>query len=79
VGLEGYPGMRLLLRAGLLCNDARLERADEEGSTTWGIAGDPTEGAFVVAAAKARLLARGTEAGVPPPGRGPVSTRSGSG
>jgi len=53
VGLEGYPGMRLLLRAGLLCNDARLERLEEEGSPLWRIAGDPTEGAFVVAAAKA--------------------------
>jgi Ca2+-transporting ATPase len=53
VGLEGYPGMRLLLRAGLLCNDARLEKHDENGSTFWRIAGDPTEGAFVVAAAKA--------------------------
>jgi len=53
VSLAGYPGMRLLLRAGLLCNDARLERISNNGSTTWRIAGDPTEGAFVVAAAKA--------------------------
>jgi Ca2+-transporting ATPase len=53
VGLEGYPGMRLLLRAGLLCSDARLEKIDEDGTTQWRIAGDPTEGAFVVAAAKA--------------------------
>jgi Ca2+-transporting ATPase len=53
VGLEGYPGMRLLLRAGLLCNDARLEEIEENGSNSWRIAGDPTEGAFVVAAAKA--------------------------
>jgi Ca2+-transporting ATPase len=53
VGLEGYPGMRLLLRAGLLCNDARLEQVSENGSAQWRIAGDPTEGAFVVAAAKA--------------------------
>ncbi|MEJ2211060.1 MAG: HAD-IC family P-type ATPase, partial [Anaerolineae bacterium] len=53
VGLQGYPGMRLLLRAGLLCNDARLERIDDEDSPYWRIAGDPTEGAFVVAAAKA--------------------------
>ncbi len=53
VGLAGYPGMRLLLRAGLLCNDARLERTDEDGTIQWRIAGDPTEGAFVVAAAKA--------------------------
>jgi Ca2+-transporting ATPase len=53
VGLQGYPGMRLLLRAGLLCNDARLEQYSENGSSYWRIAGDPTEGAFVVAAAKA--------------------------
>jgi Ca2+-transporting ATPase len=53
VGLGGYPGMRLLLRAGLLCNDARLEQVSENGSVQWRIAGDPTEGAFVVAAAKA--------------------------
>ncbi|MBN1658364.1 MAG: cation-translocating P-type ATPase [Anaerolineae bacterium] len=53
VGLGGYPGMRLLLRAGLLANDARLERIDENGDAHWRIAGDPTEGAFVVAAAKA--------------------------
>jgi len=53
VGLEGYPGMRLLLRAGLLCNDARLEQINEDGANYWRIAGDPTEGAFVVAAAKA--------------------------
>jgi len=53
VGLAGYPGMRLLLRAGLLCNDARLEQIDEDGIAQWRIAGDPTEGAFVVAATKA--------------------------
>ena len=53
VGLGGYPGMRLLLRAGLLCNDAHLEQISENGSVQWRIAGDPTEGAFVVAAAKA--------------------------
>jgi Ca2+-transporting ATPase len=53
VGLAGYPGMRLLLRAGLLCNDARLEEIGQNGSVTWRIGGDPTEGAFVVAAAKA--------------------------
>ncbi len=53
VGLEGYPGMRLLLRAGLLCNDSRLEEIGDNGPNLWRIAGDPTEGAFVVAAAKA--------------------------
>jgi Ca2+-transporting ATPase len=53
VGLDGYPGMRLLLRAGLLCNDARLEEFTDNDASTWSVAGDPTEGAFVVAAAKA--------------------------
>jgi Ca2+-transporting ATPase len=53
VGLGGYPGMRLLLRAGLLCNDSHLEQISDNGSVIWRIAGDPTEGAFVVAAAKA--------------------------
>jgi Ca2+-transporting ATPase len=36
------------LLAGLLCNDARLHRAEAR----WAIDGDPTEGALVVAAAK---------------------------
>ncbi len=43
--------LELLLRIGVLCSDAHLQRG-EEG---WGIFGDPTEGALVVAAAKAGL------------------------
>ncbi len=43
--------VRLLLRIGLLCNDARLEYEEEK----WKIIGDPTEGALVVAAAKADM------------------------
>ncbi len=39
------------LRAGLLCNEARLIRHDGQ----WLIEGDPTEGALIVAAAKAGL------------------------
>jgi len=43
-----------LLQGGLLCNDASLEQvADRTGGTSWRILGDPTEGALVVAAAKA--------------------------
>jgi magnesium-transporting ATPase (P-type) len=42
-----------LLRAGLLCNDARLVQA--EGG--WAVAGDPTEGALVVLAEKGGLRA----------------------
>jgi cation-transporting P-type ATPase F len=44
-----------VLRCGLLCNDARLVERDEDGA--WEIHGDPTEGALVVAAHKARLHA----------------------
>ncbi|MGA9351985.1 MAG: cation-translocating P-type ATPase, partial [Anaerolineae bacterium] len=54
VDLAGYPGSNLLLRAGLLCNDARLEAdSSNEGDGNWRMVGDPTEGALVVAAAKA--------------------------
>ena len=83
VDLGGYPGSNLLLRAGLLCNDARLEALSDDFSrpggqqpglssqrrtetiegpldrsptnhpTNWHMVGDPTEGALVVAAAKA--------------------------
>lgn len=42
-------GLRHLLKAGLLCNGAILTK--ENG--TWKIVGDPTEGALLVAAAKA--------------------------
>jgi Ca2+-transporting ATPase len=46
----------LLLVGGMLCNDARLEESGEDaGKTTWRMVGDPTEGALVVAAAKAML------------------------
>jgi Ca2+-transporting ATPase len=54
VDLAGYPGSNLLLRAGLLCNDARLEEGSNGGEAEgWRMVGDPTEGALVVAAAKA--------------------------
>ncbi len=44
----------LLLQGGLLCNDARLEESgSSQGDATWRMVGDPTEGAMVVAAAKA--------------------------
>ncbi len=52
--------MALLLRGGLLCNDSSLETVDSEEQgdgekTRWRIIGDPTEGALVVAAAKAAM------------------------
>ena len=46
----------VLLQGALLCNDAKLgERTDESGRRSWHIVGDPTEGALVVASAKAGL------------------------
>jgi P-type Ca2+ transporter type 2C len=50
-----------LLRAGLLCNDARLVQSEGD----WRIVGDPTEGALVVLAEKAGLHHR-QEAGRSP-------------
>jgi P-type Ca2+ transporter type 2C len=49
----GYEdqGLQLLLLGGVLCNDAALEQ--REGR--WLVKGDPTEGAMVVAAAKAHI------------------------
>ncbi|WP_303903928.1 cation-translocating P-type ATPase [Thiohalomonas denitrificans] len=46
---EHDPLLGRLLRAGTLCNDSTLEQRNGE----WVINGDPTEGAFIVAAAKA--------------------------
>jgi len=48
---ESQPGLRKLLTAAVLCNGATLQQ--ENG--TWQIIGDPTEGALLVAAAKAGL------------------------
>src|SRR5688572_9294829 len=45
--------LSMLLRAAVLASDARLEQ--KNGSGTWEVKGDPTEGALVVVAAKAGL------------------------
>lgn len=45
--------LELLLRIGCLCNNASLRRNSQDNS--WEIFGDPTEGALIVAAAKAGL------------------------
>jgi len=55
VDLEEYPGAQLLLRGALLCNDAYLETSGLDTERTYRLVGDPTEGALVVAAAKAGL------------------------
>ena len=45
--------LEYLLKIGALCNNASLRRNDQ--NNTWEIFGDPTEGALIVAAAKAEL------------------------
>ncbi|PSJ23615.1 carbonate dehydratase [Halomonas sp. ND22Bw] len=49
--LDDQHALRHFLNVGVLCNDAELVHEDE----AWRIHGDPTEGALVVAAAKAGL------------------------
>ncbi len=53
----------LLLRAGALSSDARVERS--ETGDKWEVKGDPTEGALVVAAAKTGLDKTQLDAGFP--------------
>lgn len=53
VDIEQQPDVQTLIRAGLLCNDARL--LSEQGQ--WQCQGDPTEGALLSLAAKAGLNA----------------------
>jgi Ca2+-transporting ATPase len=49
----GSTALSMLLRAAALASDARVEQRN--GAGTWEVKGDPTEGALVVAAAKAGL------------------------
>lgn len=59
VALDEFPGVRTALWAGALNNDAELTfsgATDEE--QTYRMTGDPTEGALIVAAAKAGALPR---------------------
>jgi Ca2+-transporting ATPase len=57
VALSKYPAALTALWLGMLNNDASLEITGEEDShKTYRIVGDPTEGALLVAAAKARTM-----------------------
>lgn len=63
---KSIPALELLLKIGALCNDAKLEEIDkEQDSQSWRILGDPTEGALIVAAAKAGLIASELEKNEP--------------
>ncbi len=48
--------LNLLLQIAALCNDARLRRHEVKEGFRWEIYGDPTEGALVVVAEKAKLV-----------------------
>ena len=61
-----------LLKISALCNDAKLEKEKESGR--WIIKGDPTEGALVVAAAKAGLWKEELEKETPRIGEVPFSS-----
>ncbi len=61
--LSTYMEAHLLLRGGMLCNDAWLENDDRTGG--WRMVGDPTEGALVVAAAKVGLWRESLETDYP--------------
>jgi Ca2+-transporting ATPase len=54
VDTADYPGARTALWLGVLNNDAELEAVElEDGEKAYRVVGDPTEGALLVAAAKA--------------------------
>ena len=74
-GREVPPDSALLelLAAAALCSDARLE-ADGEGGLR--LVGDPTEGALLVAAAKAGLDLAALERGLPRAGEIPFSSEA---
>jgi Ca2+-transporting ATPase len=51
--VDPSPSLEQLLWAAVLCSDAHIVQDESDGR--WHVKGDPTEGALVVAAAKARL------------------------
>jgi Ca2+-transporting ATPase len=54
ISVENQAALMMLLTAGALCNDAEL-KAETSGTNSFTAIGDPTEGALVVAAARAGL------------------------
>jgi Ca2+-transporting ATPase len=52
IDLKDYPAVLSVLYAGVLNNDSNLDLATVDDKETYRIVGDPTEGAFLVAAAK---------------------------
>jgi Ca2+-transporting ATPase len=67
-------GLEQLLTVATLCNDAKLEK--DTATQRWIIKGDPTEGALVVAAAKAGLWKQELEQQQPRVGEIPFSSET---
>ena len=65
VDFDEHPMLKQVLLAGTLCNDAILERSEDEDTEKRRMVGDPTEGAMVVAAAKAGYLGQELESQYP--------------
>jgi Ca2+-transporting ATPase len=57
--------LKLMLTAATLASDTRLVNEDNDSGKGWHIKGDPTEGALVVAAAKAGLMKESLDADSP--------------
>ncbi|MGB9683412.1 MAG: cation-translocating P-type ATPase [Candidatus Bathyarchaeales archaeon] len=64
--------LELVFRIGALCNNASLRKNDQ--NNTWEIFGDPTEGALIVAAAKAGLGKEALETSFPRVGEIPFTS-----
>jgi magnesium-transporting ATPase (P-type) len=61
IDIHRYPALALAVRAGVLCNDARLR--EEDG--LWRVEGDPTEGALLVLGLKAGIAQAAADADWP--------------
>ena len=58
IDLAEYPGVATALWVSVLNNDAQVEQADESGTSSFRMIGDPTEGSLLVAAVKAGIIQR---------------------
>jgi Ca2+-transporting ATPase len=74
ISLDERPTLAGVLLGGLLCNDARLEKMEDEGGERYRMVGDPTEGALVVLAAKAGLWQGALEKKLPRVGEVPFDS-----
>jgi len=65
LNIEQEKTLAVLLQTAVLCNDARLRQHEKDGEMRWEIHGDPTEGALIVAAEKAKIHKETLEKQVP--------------